>query len=882
MTTDRPQTICLDDYTPPAFLIDNTELRFVLGEKITQVRSILSVRRNPQATTDRTPLTLNGEQLQLVSIKLDGESLSRDQFRIKSEFITILRVPARFQLEIETQIKPQENTALEGLYQSSGNFCTQCEAEGFRKITYFLDRPDVMSKFTTMIVADKDRYPALLANGNLIDSGDMNGNQHFATWQDPFPKPCYLFALVAGNLVCKEDVYVTRSGRHVMLRIYVQEHNIDKCDHAMRALKKAMRWDEATFGLEYDLDIYMIVAVDDFNMGAMENKGLNIFNSKFVLARPETATDSDYAGIEGVIAHEYFHNWTGNRVTCRDWFQLSLKEGLTVFRDQEFTADMTSRPVKRIEDVRLLRTHQFPEDSSPMAHPVRPQSYIEINNFYTVTVYDKGAELVRMYQTLFGREGFRKGLSLYLQRHDGRAVTIDDFAAAMADTNHYDLTQFKRWYTQAGTPVVTVTGRWDSEDSTYTLTASQSCPPTPGQAHKEPFDIPLKVGLLGADDGTDIPLQFEGERSAAGTSRVLGVRASEQSFRFVNVLEKPVPSLLRDFSAPVMLRYSYTDEELAFLLAFDSDPFNRWEAGQKLVINDLKRLIGAYQQGKSLKVNETSILAFKKVLQNAGLDRAYVSEILVLPSETYISEHFEQIDVQAIHVARRTFRQSMAEILESELLQAYYENKLEGVYRYNAEDAGRRKLKNLCLVYLATLEKSEYHTLAREQFHDAPNMTDMMGAIIALRDSDCKEREEIYESFHDRWQNDPLVMDKWFSNQAMSSGKDTLEKVRRLREHPLFSIRNPNRVRAVIGAFAHSNPLHFHRADGAGYAFVAEQVLVLDRLNPQVAARLAKAFSRWKKYDPARQSLMQQQLKHIASSKGISRDLYEVVTKSLI
>ena len=444
MTTDSPQTIYLDDYTPPPFLIDNTELRFILGEEFTEVRSILTVRRNPQATTDHTPLKLNGERLQLVSVKLDGESLSNDRFRVNSEFITIPRVPADFQLEIETRIRPKENTALEGLYQSSGNFCTQCEAEGFRKITYFLDRPDVMSKFTTTIVAGKDRYPALLSNGNLIDSGDLDGNQHFATWQDPFPKPCYLFALVAGNLVCKEDIYVTQSGRQVALKIYVQEHNIDKCKHAMRSLKKAMRWDETTFGLEYDLGIYMIVAVDDFNMGAMENKGLNIFNSKYVLARPETATDSDYSGIEGVIAHEYFHNWTGNRVTCRDWFQLSLKEGLTVFRDQEFTADMNSRPVKRIEDVRMLRSHQFPEDSSPMAHPVRPQSYMEINNFYTVTVYEKGAELVRMYQTLFGREGFRAGLRNYLQRHDGQAVTIDDFAAAMADTNHYDLTQFKR------------------------------------------------------------------------------------------------------------------------------------------------------------------------------------------------------------------------------------------------------------------------------------------------------------------------------------------------------------------------------------------------------------------------------------------------------
>ena len=881
MPKDSPQTIYLNDYLPPPFLIDNTELRFILGEAVTEVRSILTVRRNPQATTDRRALRLNGEQLQLVSVKLDGESLNGDRFSVNSQFITIPHVPDHFQLEIETRIKPQENTALEGLYKTSGNFCTQCEAEGFRKITYFLDRPDVMSKFTTTVIADKVRYPALLSNGNLIGHGDSDGNQHFATWQDPFPKPCYLFALVAGNLVCKEDAYVTQSGRHVALKIYVQEHNIDKCNHAMRSLKQAMRWDEATFGLEYDLDIYMIVAVDDFNMGAMENKGLNIFNSKYVLARPETATDSDYAGIEGVIAHEYFHNWTGNRVTCRDWFQLSLKEGLTVFRDQEFTADMTSRPVKRIEDVRMLRTHQFPEDSSPMAHPVRPQSYIEINNFYTVTVYEKGAELVRMYQTLFGREGFRNGLSSYLQRHDGQAVTIDDFAAAMAGANHYDLTQFKRWYNQAGTPVVTVTGQWDSEDNSYTLIVSQNCPPTPDQAHKEPFYIPLKVGLLAAD-GADIPLQLEDELSAAGTSRVLNVRASEQSFRFVNVYEKPVPSLLRDFSAPVILRYSYTDEELAFLLAFDSDQYNRWEAGQKLVINHLKRLIGAYQQGKSLKVKETSILAFKKVLQDADLDRVYVSEILVLPSETYISEQVEQIDVDAIHEARCTFRQSLAEILEPDLLQTYHENELHGAYRYNAEDAGHRKLKNLCLAYLATLGKPEYHALALQQYSDTNNMTDMMGAMLALRDSNCKEREEIHESFHERWQNDQLVLDKWFSNQAMASRKDTLEKVRLLMEHPRFSIQNPNRVRALIGAFAHGNPIQFHRADGAGYAFVAERVLVLDRLNPQVAARLAKAFSRWKKYDPARQLLMQQQLKHIASSKEISKDLYEVVTKSLI
>ncbi len=880
MKKGSPKTIYLKDYTPPPYLIDAVTLRFDLGEEVTVVLAKLTVRRNPAIEVAQDALILAGEHLQLESVKLNGCPLDDQGYKQDSESLTIYQVPSRFELEIVTRIKPQENTSLEGLYKSSGNFCTQCEAEGFRKITYFLDRPDVMAVYTTTLVADKDRYPVLLSNGNLVDRGELDQNRHFATWQDPYPKPSYLFALVAGRLVHQEDSYRTRSGRTVTLRVYVQAHNRDKCDHAIASLKKAMQWDEQSFGLEYDLDTYMIVAVDDFNMGAMENKGLNVFNSKYVLARPETATDDDYMNIEGVIAHEYFHNWTGNRVTCRDWFQLSLKEGLTVFRDQQFTADATSKSVKRIHDVRLLRTYQFAEDAGPMAHPVRPQAYMEINNFYTVTVYEKGAEVVRMYDTLLGREGFRQGMDLYFKRHDGQAVTTDDFLAAMADANHYELAQFKRWYDQAGTPELAVEGHWDVDSKTYTLNVVQRCPPTPEQEHKEPFLIPLKVGLLGSD-GRDIPLRLEGENRAMDHTRVLSLRDEHERYTFLDVSEHPVPSLLREFSAPVNVHYDYSDEELAFLFAHDSDAFNRWEAGQRIAIKNLERLIAQHQAGETLELDSRFINAFAHTLNDKRCDSAYIAEALSLPSEAYLAESVAEIDVDAIHAAREFMRQTLATALESSWVEVYHANETKGEYVYNAADAGRRRLKNLCLSYLTTMAKSDYASLSMEQFLGANNMTDTMGALHALNHRDCPERSEALQQFYERWHQDTLVVDKWLSLQATSNLPNSLERVKQLKAHPLFSIKNPNKVRSVIGVFAHTNAVNFHQRSGAGYGFVADTVLELDPINPQVAARLAKAFSRWKKHDAQRRDLMRNELKRMSDSPGISKDLFEVVSKSL-
>ena len=879
MRQDSPHTVYLKDYRLPDFLVDSVDLHFELGEDETVVRSILAIRRNPQVAATGQALHLDGQGLILDRLVLNGRRLEDEEYHIHPEGLSVPAVPDRFELEVVTRIRPQDNTWLEGLYRSGSNFCTQCEAEGFRKITYYPDRPDVMTVYTTTLVADRGRYPVLLSNGDLVASGALDGGRHFATWHDPFPKPSYLFALVAGDLACHRDRFRTRSGREVDLRIYVEAHNIDRCEHAMAALKKAMAWDERRFGLEYDLDTYMIVAVDDFNMGAMENKGLNLFNSKYVLARPETATDADYTHIEAVIAHEYFHNWTGNRVTCRDWFQLSLKEGLTVFRDQEFTAETSSRAVKRIHDVRQLRTLQFAEDAGPMAHPVRPQSYMEINNFYTVTVYEKGAEVVRMLHTLLGREGFRKGMDRYFERHDGQAVTTDDFVAAMADANGVDLSQCKRWYDQSGTPVLEVEDDWDPRGR-YTLEISQSCPPTPGQAHKAPFDIPLRIGLLGCDGG-DLPLQLEGEDAPSpGTSRVLRVREPVVRYTFTGLAERPVPSLLRDCSAPVVLRYPYVRDQLAFLLAHDTDPFNRWEAGQRLAVDQLMRLIEA-EPGTQPSVDGEVLAAFGRLLGEQGLDDAFVAELLTLPGESYLAELTDAVDVDAIHGAREALRGALMGAHEGRLVEMYRERASSGPYVYTAQDAGRRRLRNVCLGYLVVGDDPGHIELAMGQYRSADNMTDTMGALSALRDSLAPQREEALRDFESRWRHDPLVMDKWFSLQAGSARQDTLETVKRLMGHPLFSLKNPNRVRALIGAFAAGNPLRFHEASGAGYAFVAAQIQRLDPLNPQIAARLARAFTDWRKYDPARQALIREQLERLARQPGISSDLNEVVTKSL-
>jgi len=878
MTSSEPRTVFLADYTPPGFRIETVQLHFELIPEATLVTARLQLRRTPDTAVDS--LRLDGEQLELQEIAIDGCPLAAERYRVDAEGLTLLDPPDTFLLETRVRINPAANTALEGLYVSSGNFCTQCEAEGFRKITYYLDRPDVMARFTTTLVADRERFPVLLSNGNPTARGALEDGRHFVTWQDPFPKPSYLFALVAGDLAEVAGSFTTASGREVALRFYVEHRNRDKVDHALASLQRAMRWDEERFGLEYDLDIYMVVAVDDFNMGAMENKGLNVFNSKYVLARPESATDLDYQGIEGVIGHEYFHNWTGNRVTCRDWFQLSLKEGLTVFRDQEFSADMGSAAVKRIDEVRILRNSQFPEDAGPMAHPVRPASYQEINNFYTTTVYNKGAEVIRMYQTLLGRDGFRKGMDLYFDRHDGQAVTTDDFLAAMADANAVDLSRFARWYNQAGTPELQVSDHFDTESGRYTLSVRQSCPATPGQPGKQPFHLPLVVGLLDAE-GHDLPLQLEGERQAGGSSRVLELREAEQSFCFTGLGARPLPSLLRNFSAPVRLRYPYSDDQLAFLMARDSDPFNRWEAGQQLYTRVLLQLVAALQRDERPELPGHLTEAFRTTLLDGSGDPALLAQALTLPSETYLAEQMETADPGAIHRARQFVRKALAEALESELSTVFARNRGAVPYRLDGAEIARRSLKNLCLAYLAAGETPTALAQAFDQFRDADNMTDVLAALTALVSSPSTDREAALAAFYTRWQNDPLVVDKWLTLQAMASRPDTLEQVTGLLEHPAFTLKNPNKVRALIGAFAHGNPACFHAADGSGYRFVADRVLQLDPLNPQVAARLVSAFNRWRKYDTPRQALMTEQLQRIQRQPSLSRDVAEIVGKAL-
>ncbi len=874
----QPKTIHRHDYRSPDYRIETVHLRFELGEDSTLVQSRLELTRiSPRPC----PLVLDGVELELLALRLDGEPLDADRYRLDAHGLTLEDPPQHCLLEVVTRIRPQDNTSLEGLFKSSGNFCTQCEAQGFRKITYYLDRPDVMARFTTTLVADPERYPVLLSNGNLTEQGRLEDGRHFATWEDPFPKPSYLFALVAGHLQSITDTYATRSGRQVDLRIYVEPENVHQCGHAMRSLKAAMAWDEQVFGLEYDLDIYMIVAVGDFNMGAMENKGLNVFNTVYVLAKPETATDADYQNIEGVIGHEYFHNWTGNRVTCRDWFQLSLKEGLTVYRDQEFTADrLGARAVKRIQDVRILRSAQFPQDAGPMAHPVRPDEYIEINNFYTVTVYNKGAEVIRMMEVLLGREGFRRGMDLYFQRHDGQAVTCDDFASAMEDANGADLGQFRLWYSQAGTPTLEASGHYDPDSRSYTLTLRQNCPPTPGQPDKQPFHIPVRMGLLG-HFGQELPLRLAGENAATGTSRVLALRQGEQNFRFEDVAEAPLPSLLRGFSAPVKLHMDYSDAELAFLLAHDSDDFNRWDAGETLAVRTLLGLVEDFRQGREPAPSGILADAYRRVLTDPDLHPAMKAQILTLPGEGYLAEQMDVVDVDGIHGARTFLRQALATALRDVLLPVYEQGRESGPYTIDALAMGRRALTNRCLDYLARLDDPATRALATEQFGIATNMTDQLGALGVLAELDIPERATALESFYQQWRHEALVVNKWFTLQATAALPDTLGTVRALLDHSAFSIKNPNKVRALIGAFCQANPVHFHAASGAGYAFLADQVLNLNPLNPQVAARLLGALSRWRKYDPERQGLMRTQLRRILEAPNLSPDVYEIAVKSL-
>ncbi|WNW14144.1 aminopeptidase N [Pseudomonas sp. DTU_2021_1001937_2_SI_NGA_ILE_001] len=884
MRTEQPQAIYLKDYQAPEYLIDETHLTFELFEDHTLVHAQLVMRRNPERGAGLPPLVLDGQQLELLALQLDDRELQPGDYQLSDSHLTLQPAGERFTLDSTVRIHPETNTALEGLYKSGGMFCTQCEAEGFRKITYYLDRPDVMSSFTTTVSGDKQKYPILLSNGNPVASGEEGDGRHWATWEDPFRKPAYLFALVAGDLWCVEDSFTTRSQREVTLRIYVEPENIDKCQHAMDSLKKSMRWDEETYGREYDLDIFMIVAVNDFNMGAMENKGLNIFNSSAVLARAETATDAAHQRVEAIVAHEYFHNWSGNRVTCRDWFQLSLKEGFTVFRDAGFSADMNSATVKRIQDVAYLRTHQFAEDAGPMAHPVRPDSFIEISNFYTLTVYEKGSEVVGMLHTLLGAEGFRQGSDLYFERHDGQAVTCDDFVKAMEDANGVDLTQFKRWYSQAGTPRLDVSEAYDSAAQTYSLTFRQSCPATPDKQEKLPFVIPVALGLLDAQ-GQELPLRLLGEAAAQGGSRVIAVTEAEQTFTFVDVPAKPLPSLLRGFSAPVRLSFPYDRDQLMFLMQHDSDGFNRWEAGQQLAVQVLQELIGQHQAGQPLVLDPRLPTALGTVLGDESLDPAMVAEMLSLPGEAYLTEISEVADVDAIHAAREFARQQIAAALFDALWARYQANReVSRNTPYVAEAAhfARRALQNIALSYLMLSEKPQVLAAAIEQFDAADNMTERLTALAVLVNSPFEqERAQALAVFAEHFKDNPLVMDQWFSVQAGSPLPGGLARVRELMQHPAFNIKNPNKVRALIGAFAGQNLVNFHAADGSGYRFLADIVIQLNGFNPQIASRQLAPLTRWRKYDSARQALMKAELERIRSSGELSPDVYEVVSKSL-
>lgn len=884
------KTIYLKDYQAPEYGIDTTVLHFELFEEFAVVESTLSMRRSPAAQE----LKLHGRDLVLEELRLNDRILSEDQYTLSDDSLTISDLDAMlgehadtFNLFCRTRIEPQNNTALEGLYKSGRMFCTQCEAEGFRRITYYLDRPDVMSRFTTTIVADAGRYPTLLSNGNCIARGTLEGDpsRHWVRWEDPFKKPSYLFALVAGALEHKSDSFTTSSGREVTLQIFVEQKDLDKIDYAMDSLKRAMRWDEEVYGREYDLDIFMIVAVDDFNMGAMENKGLNIFNTSCVLANPLTQSDQAFQRVEAVVAHEYFHNWSGNRVTCRDWFQLSLKEGFTVFRDAEFSADMGSRTVKRVEDVSFLRAVQFAEDAGPMAHSVRPDSYMEISNFYTVTIYEKGAEVVRMISLLTGPEAFRRGSDLYFERHDGEAVTTEDFVLAMEEASGVDLQQFRRWYSQAGTPVLTVTGRYSESDKTFTLQVKQSCPATPGQPEKQNFHIPLRMALL---DQQGKPLVLSGAGLAGDkTDEVLHITDSDQEFTFTGIEHEPVPSLLRGFSAPVRLNYDYSQQALALLISHDEDGFNRWNASQALAM----RVLQALQSGEPVTDSSRMLLnAYREILSSAladeKLDRAMLAHLLSLPQLSALIEQAEVADVESIYQARESLLTFLASELAVQFAELFEAVPATTIYRADADSIANRALRNLCLSYLLRGDEARWAGVAYQQFQTANNMTDQLAALRMLVAAKQTESEKLsnqaLEEFYKRWRDEPLVVDQWLSVQAIAQKPGALSAVKALIDHPAFEFKNPNKVRALIGAFCSQNHLGFHDASGAGYEFLAEQVIALDSINPQIAARLLTPLTRWKKYDANRQRLMQAELLRIKSISSLSKDVYEVVEKSTI
>ncbi|HSD36984.1 MAG TPA: aminopeptidase N [Rhodocyclaceae bacterium] len=890
---NAPQTIYLKDYAPPTHLVDTIDLDISINDGFARVSARLAIRTNPAAAGGA--LILDGEELQLESIRIDGRILGTDEYSQRGDKLSIARVPDAFILETVVRIEPDKNTQLSGLYRSKDGYFTQCEAQGFRRITFYPDRPDVMARFTCTLHADKEKFPVLLSNGNPVENGDEDNGRHWAKWEDPFAKPAYLFACVAAKLEVIEDHYVTTSGRKVRCAVYVEPGKLDQCAHALAALKLSMKWDEDVFGLEMDLEHYMIVAVGDFNMGAMENKGLNIFNTKYVLARPDTATDTDYQNIDRVVAHEYFHNWTGNRVTCRDWFQLSLKEGLTVFRDQNFGMDVHSAGVTRIQEVRTLRAAQYPEDAGPMAHPIRPASYAEINNFYTATVYEKGAEVIRMIHTLIGKQAFRKGMDLYFERHDGQAVTCEDFVAAMQDASGLNLDQFQRWYNQAGTPRLVVRSHYDAVGKRYTLDVEQHYAPTPYEERMQaegngvargPYHMPLVLGLLDAK-GNEMPLRLAGEEDVHRTQITLQLREDKQRFVFGDVDEEPVPSLLRGFSAPVVLDYPYADAALTHLMAFDSDAVNRWEAAQRLATGILLKGIAAFATSSvpsSEWIPPSYADAMRHLLASAfekDGDPALVAEALVLPSETYLAEQMEVVEPDAIHAARLALRQHLARALREPLLSAYHELKVEAPYSPDSAQAGKRALRNICLSYLAELGDEASHALVLAHYEQAANMTDTMAALSALANLDAPERHHVLDAFYAKWKHEALVVDKWLQVQSTSRLAHTGSDVRALMAHEAFDIRNPNKVYALVRAFCAANPKHFHAADGSGYKLAADVILQLDPLNPQVASRIARTFDRWKKFDPARQALARDQLERVQAQPGLSSDVAEVVGKAL-
>ncbi|MBF0200872.1 MAG: aminopeptidase N [Desulfamplus sp.] len=875
----------LKDYRPPAYWIDRIDLRFDLTEKETLVTSTMEIRRNCDVSDKLTPLILDCRQMDILSVVANDRVLCTADYELTPETFTIPRVPETFTLEIKNRLRPHENTALEGLYKSGGTFCTQCEAEGFRRITCFPDRPDVMTLFSCIITADKDRYPVLLSNGNPVASGDLDRGRHYVKWEDPFKKPSYLFALVAGDLVCIEDIFITRSGREIDLRIFVEHENSEKCGHAMKSLKEAMAWDEERFGLEYDLDIYQIVAVNDFNMGAMENKGLNIFNSKYVLANPEIATDTDFMNIQRVIAHEYFHNWTGNRVTLRNWFQLSLKEGLTVFRDQEFSSDMNSRAVQRITDVQKLRAFQFPEDAGPMAHPVRPESYIEMNNFYTMTVYEKGAEIIRMMYEILGKEAFHRGMELYFERFDGQAVTTGDFVKTMEDASEVDLSGFRLWYSQSGTPRVTIKREYDVKSKTLRVHLSQYTEPDHNQEYKKSLHIPVKTALVlpgdGENAGTALPF--------AGEEAIFHLQESHQTLTFKDVPEGTLPSLFRGFSAPVIIKNDFTPRELAALMARDTDHFNRWDAARQLYFMEIDKIIRQLREKECHDHDNTTIIsphlidAFKGTLADKNLDRSLIARTLALPDESETAQQYDLVDVEAIHRALHTLKQGIARAAAPELEETISICSKAAPRDISHGAMADRSLKNVALSYMGSLDTHAAHLMIDDHFNNARNMTDEIGALSIMCSSSCDESmlDRALTLFYEKWRHYPLVMDKWFSVQAASTRPGAFEKIKALTIHPDFSWRNPNRIRSVMSVLGNSNPYVFHGADGEGYEFFAQKIIMLDRSNPQIAARLASAFSGLKKYDENRRRMMAGQLEKIAAVTPLSRDLYEIVRACL-